>query len=119
MRNLLLPIILLAVTITPALAARRIQIVSPNRAAQSQGGLVAVRGRASIHPDIAYQGTDIDIIGDNGRVVFVGFIPKLNEYAFPQVSGLDGKSVILYGIIEMYRGVPATQLIYQDQLRAG
>ena len=117
MRKLLLLAVTLAATATPALATRRIQIVEPYRAGQDQGNLVAVRGRADIRPDNAVQGTDINLVNDQGRVVFIGFVPKLNAYAFPQMEGLNGKTVVIYGIIELYRGVPATQLIYNDQLR--
>jgi hypothetical protein len=117
MRKLLLLAAALAATATPALAVRRIPIVAAYRAGQAQGNVVAVRGHADIRPDITYQGTDINLVDDNGRVIFVGFIPKLNEYAFPQVAGLNGKTVVMYGVIELYRGLPATQLIYRDQLR--
>jgi hypothetical protein len=116
MRKLLVLALGLAVIATPVLAARRVHIVPAAQAGQSQGNLAAVRGRARIRPDITNQGTDIDLIDANGRVVFVGFIPKLNEYAFPQVAGLDGRTVVMYGIIELYQGVPATQLIFSDQL---
>jgi hypothetical protein len=117
MRKLLLLAVALATTATPALAVRRIPIVAAYRAGQAQGNVVAVRGHADIRPDITYQGTDINLIDDAGRVIFVGFIPKLNEYAFPQVAALNGKTVVMYGVIELYRGLPATQLIYRDQLR--
>jgi hypothetical protein len=30
---------------------------------------------------------------------------------------LNGKMVVMYGVIEIYRGLPATQLITHDQLR--
>ena len=117
MRKLLLLAIMLVTTATPALAVRHIQIVAPYRAGQAQGNVVAVRGHAQIRPDNSHQGTDINIIDDKGRVVFIGFVPKLNEYAFPQMESLDGKTVLMYGVIELYRGVPATQLLYRDQLR--
>lgn len=106
----------LAAIATPALAMR-ISIVAPYRAGQAQGYLVAVRGRADIRTDSVHQGTDVNLVDDNGRVVFVGFIPKLNAYAFPQAASLNGKMVVMYGIIEIYQGRPATQLINSDQLR--
>lgn len=101
---------------TPAFALR-ISVVAPYRASQAQGYLVAVRGRADIQSDSVHQGTDVNLIDDNGRVVFIGFIPKLNAYAFPQAASLNGKMVVMYGIIEIYQGRPATQLINSDQLR--
>ena len=76
-----------------------------------------MRGRADIQSDSVHPGMDVNLVDDNGRVVFVGFIPKLNEYAFPQIARLNGKMVVMYGIIELYQGRPATQLINGDQLR--
>ena len=118
MRKLLLIAAALAGLSSPALA-RRIVIVDATRAGRDQGNLVAVRGRADIHDDTVHQGTDINLVNENGEVVFIGFIPKLNEYAFPQLAGLNGRTVVMYGVIELYRGRPATQLIYADQLRSG
>lgn len=106
----------LAAFVAPA-SALHIAVVAPYRASQAQGYLVAVRGRAEIKSDTVYPGTDVNLVDDNGRVVFVGFIPKLNAYAFPQAASLDGKMVVMYGIIEIYQGRPATQLIHSDQLR--
>lgn len=117
MRKLLFLALGLAAIATPALATRRIAIVPAALAGRSQGNLAAVRGRAEIQPDIVHQGTDINLRDDNGRLIFVGFIPRLNEYAFPQLAGLNGHTVVMYGVIELYQGVPATQLIYSDQLR--
>ena len=117
MQKCLLLVVVLAAAATPALAVRHIPIVAPYRAGQAQGSVVAVRGHAEIHPDITHSGTDIDLVDDNGHVIFIGFVPKLNEYAFPQMEGLNGKTVVMYGVIEFYRGLPATQLIYRDQLR--
>jgi hypothetical protein len=123
MRKFLLPAVTfvaltLAAIATPAFALR-ISVVAPYRASQAQGYLVAVRGHADIQPDSVHQGTDVNLVDDNGRVVFVGFIPKLNAYAFPQAAALNGKMVVMYGIIEIYQGRPATQLILSDQLRSG
>ena len=117
MRKLLLTLALVAIA-TPALATRHIPIVAPYRAGQAQGSVIAVRGHAQIRPDVTNQGTDINLVDDSGRVVFVGFVSRLNEYAFPHMDGLNGKTVVMYGVIELYRGVPATQLLYRDQLRA-
>jgi hypothetical protein len=117
MRKLLLAAAALAGLSTPALALR-IVVVDAHHAAQSQGNLVAVRGRADVHDDITNQGTDVNLLNDKGQIIFTGFIPKLNEYAFPQATDLNGRTVVMYGIIEMYRGHPATQLIYRDQLRS-
>lgn len=100
----------------PAQAAR-IKIVDTRTAGQRQGNVVAVRGRANIHDDPVFQGVDVDLIGSDGRVQFTGFIPRLNLYAFPQAASLNGKDVVMYGVIEMYLGLPATQLIFRDQLR--
>jgi hypothetical protein len=116
-KRLLLALALVA-TATPALAVRHIPIVAPYRAGQAQGSVIAVRGLAQMRPDVTHQGTDINLVDDNGRVVFVGFVSKLNEYAFPQMETLNGKTVVMYGVIELYRGLPATQLLYRDQLRA-
>jgi len=119
MRKLLLLVLAVAATVTPALAVtRHIQIVAPYRAGQAQGNVVAVRGRAEIRPDIVHSGTDVRLVNDEGRVVFIGFIPKLNEYDFPQLADLEGKTVVMWGVIEIYQGLPATQLIAHDQLRA-
>ncbi len=117
MRKLLLVAAALAGLCVPALA-RRVAIVDASRAGQSQGNLVAVRGRADIRDDNVHLGTDINLLNARGQVIFTGFIPRLNEYAFPQLAGLNGREVVMYGIIELYRGRPATQLIYTDQLRA-
>jgi hypothetical protein len=107
----------LLATATPADAARRIKLVDPRTAGQRQGNLVAVRGRADIHADPVFQGTDVDIVGSDGRIQFIGFIPRLNEYDFPQAAALNGKQVVMYGIVEIYLGMPATQLTFRDQLR--
>jgi len=117
MRTLLFLAAALVAATVPALAARRVAVVAPYRAGQSQGSLLAVRGRADIREDNVHSGLDINLVDDAGRVVFVGFIPRLNQYAFPQVESMNGKTVVMYGIIEIYHGVPATQLIFRDQLR--
>lgn len=108
--------ILLLSLVTPGFA-RRIPVVAPYRAGQAQGSVLAVRGLAEVHPDVTYQGIDIDLLDEQGHVVFIGFIPKLNAHAFPQAEALNGKMVVMYGVIEIYRGLPATQLIAHDQLR--
>ena len=117
MKKLLLLAAALAAIATPALATRRIPIVAAYRAGQGQGSVLAVRGRADVREDISHPGLDINLLDDTGRVVFVGFIPRLNQYAFPQAESMNGKTVVMYGVIELYRGLPATQLIYRDQLR--
>lgn len=116
MRKFILAAAALAGLSTPALALR-IVIMDAARAGQAQGNLVAVRGRADIHEDVVNQGTDVNLLNDNGKVIFTGFIPRLNEYAFPKAADLNGRTVVMYGIVEFYRGHPATQLIYRDQLR--
>jgi hypothetical protein len=52
-------------------------------------------------------------------VVFIGFIPKLNAQAFPHAKALNARMAVMYGIIEIYQGLPATRLLYRDQLRPG
>jgi hypothetical protein len=115
-RKAFLFIALLVSLATPCLA-RRIAVMAPYRAGQAQGSVLAVRGRAEIHPDVTYQGIDVDLVDGNGRVVFIGFIPKLNAQAFPHAKALNGRMVVMYGVIEIYHGLPATQLLYRDQLR--
>jgi len=117
MRKLLLIAAALAALSTPTLA-RRVVIMDAARAGQSQGNVVAVRGRADIREDMVHQGTDINLINEKGEVVFIGFITRTNEPTFPQLDGLNGRTVTMYGVIELYHGHPATQLIYKDQLRA-
>jgi hypothetical protein len=107
-----------ALASAPADAATRIKIVDTRTAGQREGSLTAVRGRAEVHEDQVVQGLDVNIIGRDGRVEFIGFIPRLNQYAFPQAARLNGRQVVMYGVIEFYQGVPATQLVFTDQLRA-
>lgn len=102
---------------TPALAAR-ISIIAPYRAPQFQGSVMAVRGIAQVRENQQLQGTDVRLIGPGGRVLFIGFIPQLNMYAFPHVQALDGKEVVMYGVMEIYEGRGATQLIFRDQVQA-
>lgn len=118
MKRLLLVTLLAVGVATPVWAAHRIQIVAPVRAMQFQGSVIAVRGRAEVRQNMQAQGTDVRLIGANGRVEFIGFIPKLNEYEFPHVAALDGKEVVMYGVIEMFHGRGATQLIFHDQVQA-
>ncbi len=115
-RLLLLSLLALSVA-TPALAAR-ITIVAPYRATQFQGSVMAVRGMAQVRENQQLQGTDVRLIGPGGRVLFIGFIPQLNMYAFPHVQALDGKEVVMYGVMEIYEGRGATQLIFRDQVQA-
>jgi hypothetical protein len=81
-RKAFLSALLLLSLVTPGFA-RRIPVVAAYRAGQAQGSVLAVRGRAEIHPDITYQGIDIDLLDERGHVVFVGFIPKLTPTPFP------------------------------------
>ena len=37
---------------------------------------------------------------------------------FPDIQSLDGKEVVMYGVMEIYRGLPATQLIFNDQVQS-
>jgi hypothetical protein len=119
MKSLLLLAAVLAATATPSLAARRIPVVAAYRAGQAQGSVLAVRGRAEVREDVSHAGLDVILHDETGRMVFIGFIPRLNQYAFPQAESMNGKTVVMYGVIELYRGVAATQLIYTDQLRLG
>jgi hypothetical protein len=99
-----------------ASAATKIRIVAPWRALQYQGAVVAVRGKAEIgHGEL--QGTEVRLRGADGRLQFLGFVPKLNEGSFPDLNALDGREVVMYGVIEKFRAVGATQLLYRDQLR--
>jgi hypothetical protein len=79
---------------------------------------MAVRGIAQVRENEQLQGIDVRLLGPDGRVQFVGFIPRLNEYAFPHVKALDGKEVVMYGVMEIYHGHGATQLLYRDQVQA-
>ena len=117
MKRLLL-LILLAVTVaTPALAAR-IAVIAPYRAPQFLGSVMAVRGKAEIRRNEQLQGTDVRLIGANGRIEFIGFIPMENMHEFPNVQALDGREVVMYGVIELYQGRGATQLLTRDQVQA-
>jgi hypothetical protein len=102
---------------TPVLAAR-ISIIAPYRATQFEGSVMAVRGLAQVRENEQLQGTDVRLVAPDGRVLFTGFIPKLNAYAFPHVKALDGKEVVMYGVMEKYQGHGATQLIFRDQVQA-
>ena len=103
---------------TPALAAPKVRIIAPYRAGQFQGSVMAVRGKAEVRENSQLQGTDVRLVAPDGHVQFVGFIPKLNKYEFPDVEALDGKEVVMYGVMEIYRGRGATQLIFHDQVQA-
>jgi hypothetical protein len=118
MKRLLLAVALAAAIATPVLAAPQIRIIAPNRAPQFQGSVMAVRGRAEVRPNEEFQGTDVRLIGPGGRTEFTGFIPLLNMHEFPNVNDLNGREVVMWGVIEIYRGRGATQLIYADQLQA-
>ena len=101
-----------------ASAARTIRIVAPYRAPQFEGAVVAVRGRAEIRQDSNLQGTEVRLVGADGRIQLIGIISKLNQHAFPDMMALNGREVVMYGVIEMYFATPATQLTYRDQLRS-
>ena len=115
-RLLLLTLLAFSVA-TPALAAR-ISIIAPYRATQFEGSVMAVRGLAQVRENEQLHGTDVRLVAPDGRILFFGFIPKLNEYAFPHVKALDGKEVVMYGVMEKYQGRGATQLIFRDQVQA-
>jgi hypothetical protein len=117
MKRLLLATLVATCVATPVLAAT-IQIIAPYRAGQFQGSVMAVRGKAEVRPNGQIQGTDVRLISPSGRVEFIGFIPKLNLHEFPNIDALDGKEVVMYGVIEIYRGRGATQLIFRDQIQA-
>ena len=117
MKRLLLLCLLALSIATPAFAAR-ISVIAPYRAGQFQGSVMAVRGLAQVRENQQLQGTDVRLIGPDGRVLFIGFIPKLNMYQFPHVQALDGKEVVMYGVMELYQGRGATQLIFRDQVQS-
>ena len=79
---------------------------------------MAVRCRAEVRRDNKLMGTEVRLIGEGGKITFIGFIPRLNEYAFPDISSFDGHEVVMYGVIEMFYATPATQLIFRDQLQS-
>ena len=112
-----LPLVLLVGTFTPAMALP-VPVVPAYRAGNLQGHVVAVRGRAQVYTDATLPGTNVNLVASDGRIIFVGFIPKLNEGAFPDVASLNGREVEMYGVVEFFRGHPATQLTVSDQLRA-
>jgi len=118
MKRLLLPaLLLLAGFAAEAASAATIRIVAPWRASQYEGAIVAVRGRAEVRRDTNLMGTEVRLTDADGKISFIGFIPKLNEYSFPDVESLNGREVVMYGVIEMYYATPATQLIFRNQLQ--
>lgn len=116
MKRLLLLALLITGIATPVLAAQ-IRVIAPYRAPQFQGSVMAVRGMAQVRPNEQLQGTDVRLIGPNGQIEFTGFIPKLNMHRFGHVQALDGREVVLVGVMEIYRGRGATQLIFSEQVR--
>jgi hypothetical protein len=117
MKQLVLAAALVLLAAPAQAATMQLKILEPYRAGQEQGSLAAVKGRADIHPDGILPGTDIDLIDNTGRRSFIGFIPKLNEYLFPELAALNGKTVVIYGIIEIYQGLPTTQILNRAQVR--
>jgi hypothetical protein len=117
MKKLVLATVLVLLALPAEAAVVQLKILQPYQAGQNEGGLAAVKGRADIHPDGILPGTDIDLIDDTGRRSFIGFIPKLNEYLFPDLATLNGKTVVMYGVIEFYESLPTTQLLNRAQVR--
>ena len=117
MKRLLPLAALLIAGFAGAASAATVRIVAPWRAGQYEGSVVAVRGLAEIRQDTSLLGTEVRIVNAQGRQIFMGFIPRLHEHAFPGVLAFNGREVVMYGVIEMYHSSPATQLLYRDQLR--
>ena len=117
MRMLILASALILLAVPAQSAVVQLKILQPYQAGQSEGNLAAVKGRADIHPDGILPGTDIDLIDNNGRRSFIGFIPKLNEYLFPDLAALNGKTVVMFGVIEFYESLPTTQILRPAQVR--
>jgi hypothetical protein len=42
----------------------------------------------------------------------------LNMQQFPHVQALDGREVVMFGVMEIYQGRGATQLIFSNQVQA-
>ena len=110
-------LILSALALPAAAATVQLKIRQPYQASQDEGNLSAVRGVARISQDDTHAGTDINLYDSDGRRSFIGFVPKTNEYLFPDLASLDGKAVVLWGVIEIYQSLPATQLLNPDQVR--
>jgi hypothetical protein len=117
MKRLLLMSLLAVGIATPSLAAG-IKIIAPYRATQFEGSVMAVRGVAEVRENQQFHGTDVRLRGPNGRIEFIGFIPMENRHEFPHVQGLDGREVVMYGVMEIFQARGATQLLHHDQVQA-
>jgi hypothetical protein len=115
MKKLIFAAVFTALTL-PA-CAMPIRVLDPSQALKRQGDWIAVGGRAHVHQDAQFQFTDIDLVDPNGRILFIGYIPQLNEGNFLNLASYDGKLVTLNGVVEFYSSYPAMQILSADQLR--
>jgi DNA/RNA endonuclease YhcR with UshA esterase domain len=103
-----------ALVAAPALAAN----LAPGDAKAHVGQTVTVEGEVSNVHKIASGLIFIDMGGRFPDNVFTAVIMAADSGKFPDVEGLNGKSVDITGLIRLYKGKPEILLKDPAQLKA-
>jgi hypothetical protein len=115
MRPLLL-FFVFALSAGPLLSADEI-LIDPSDAARHVGQSVAVSGLV-VAVFVSKSGNAFINFGDKyPKQTFTGWIPAGNPLAHdPWIKSLEGKTIKVQGVVELYRGKPEIKIVSRDQI---
>jgi hypothetical protein len=90
--------------------------IAPSEAARNVGACMTVEGRAAIFQDSSRFGVDIDLgdRDDSGAALFMAYVPNIGS--LPDLSGMDGQTVDITGVVLMDRGKPEILLANPEMI---
>ena len=92
--------------------------ISPEQASGSAGQRVTVEGIASLGDANGMPDGVFVRLMDVGRgAVIAGYISKGNEERFPDLRSLEGKLIVITGVVETETGIPIIRVTSADQIR--
>src|SRR5262245_48520042 len=103
----------LLLSVLPALAAP-LAPITPHQALANRGQCVAVQGIASVRPDPAPPGCDVDLDGKDSSA-FRYILPE-NKSQFPDIESLNGQKIAIAGVVNFYLGRAEIRMTSAKQL---
>ena len=105
-------------TAAPAMAQTQIQTIAPAEAKTHVGQTVTVTGPVGSVSTLRSGMTFINMGGRYPDNAFTAVILTADKAKFPDLRGLDGKTVEVTGAVSLYRGKPEIVLKTADQMKA-
>lgn len=102
----------------PTMAQTQIQTIAPAEAKSHVGQTVTVAGPVGSVSTLRSGMTFINMGGRYPDNAFTAVILTADKAKFPDLRGLDGKTVEVTGAVALYRGKPEIVLKTADQMKA-